>query len=201
MTDVLIVRPEGDDVERELSRWSNRFVRRLEKHPFVDLHGDGCTRAAVDGALRPNQLVVYWGHGERDCLGNPPLLDVENIGRCNGAIVVATACYSATELGPAAVGSGVQAYLGYTTKLPVMKDPHRLGYLAADALYRLVEGASVDEGLPVLDARLSDFATASVAHPPRKVARRVPEWLVAVSLRDGLTILPEEHGGGARLAP
>lgn len=206
MAAVVIIRPERDGLERELSRWADPFIARLNDRPTtaaVDLRGSGATRQAVEKELGPDKLIVYWGHGDRVSLGQPiPLIDEDNIRACRGSIIVAIACYSAAELGRLAVRPevGVAAYLGYERKLPVPKDPHNIGYLAAGALEIISRGRSIRAALGVLNLSLDKFVSDSLAAPVQHgAAPRVPEWLIAVSLRDGLKVLPEVAGVRASL--
>ncbi len=71
-------------------------------------------RQAVDQALKTGQVVLYFCHGERDSLGQGPvLIDSSNVGDVAGGIILAFACHSAKELGPTAIQNGINAYLGF----------------------------------------------------------------------------------------
>ncbi len=67
-----------------------------------------------------SQIVAFFGHGNRDTLGQPALIDRANINRATG-IVVAVACWSALELGPTAKAMGVESYVGFTDEIHVVE--------------------------------------------------------------------------------
>jgi len=185
---VVVVRPERNEVERQLSRWAQYFVDDCSPS-VIDLRGPAADARAVEDALVPNSLTVYWGHGTQDLLGDPPLIGRHNIARCRGGIVVAIAGWSALGLGQYAVSPevGVAAYLGFTDRFLVPAGPYGLGQLTARALVKLVRGHTVDEGLKTLDRGLKLLAERSLIVPDPEAV--VPEWFVAQSIRSGLAVL------------
>jgi hypothetical protein len=123
MTDVLVIRPEGDETERILSAWVDMLLPPGTMLPGVtvvhDLQGAARATAAAVQAQCPNcDIVLYFGHGARASLGDPVLLDTATISAANRRIVIAVACESSDTLGPAAVNNqGVTEYFGFSEPL------------------------------------------------------------------------------------
>jgi hypothetical protein len=96
------------------------------------------SREEVEGALATSQVVAFFGHGTSRTLGVPVVMDLQNIHRATG-VVVAVACRSANELGPAAVGAGAGAYVGFTDDVPVINAPE-IDLLVRNGFAGLVTG-------------------------------------------------------------
>lgn len=125
MSEVLFVRPAEDSAAIEMARCGKR-LRDRTLEPKTDLSGTAVTRAAVDHALAGGVRALLWfGHGERDCLTRDgrPIVDAANVDGVEG-VVVAIACFSGRILGPAAVAAGAAAFLGFDDPLGVpLADP------------------------------------------------------------------------------
>jgi hypothetical protein len=123
MTDVLVIRPEGDETERTLSVWVDMLLPPGTGLPGItvvdDLQGAARATAPAVQARCPNgDIVLYFGHGAQASLGDPVLLDTATISAANRRIVIAIACESSHTLGPAAVNNqGVTEYFGFSEPL------------------------------------------------------------------------------------
>jgi len=163
------VRPAGDHVERALSSWADRvrieFDRQPSKHPCVasvtDLSGSRATRQAVDDEAEDADLVLFYCHGGPKAVGVPPLLDESNADLLNGAVVVASACESASSLGGTVVNEGAKAYIGYVDQLVVLPGtrPDPLATAHKEGIAGLVDGFTVSEAVELIQAHYLDIRT------------------------------------------
>jgi hypothetical protein len=118
--------------------------------------------------------VIYFGHGYEDALGDPVLVDTNNIGNASTRIVLAMCCSSANQLGEDAVKHHrIGAYLGFTRPIfiPVSQATWSLTpwYVAGT---QLVTGAATgavedemkqalrNEGDRIYSNQMPDYASA-----------------------------------------
>lgn len=123
MARALVVTPSNDKETRITRSWGEavlNLARAADPNSFpLDEHE--AVRDRFESALTENpsiSLVVFYGHGLDDgLLGHDrrPLLDRHNAALMAGKTLVAVACLSGTELGPALMQAGCQAFIGYTT--------------------------------------------------------------------------------------
>lgn len=163
MADLLFVAPGGSGAASFLVTASSTLQSRTPSgvHAVTQLHLNAATRAAVDAALPLNQSVLYFGHAERDELGESPdiLVDVANVGAVSG-VIVAVGCHSAAGLGATFNGSAQRAYLGFDDliRIPLFA-PNRAIEAFEDGLTPLLAaGASVANARDALNAALISAA-------------------------------------------
>lgn len=123
MSRVTFVRPESDNVEMALSSWASLIRTAIAGKSGLavsDLQGPQVTRATVTTGILGQDLVVFFAHGQRHCVGDPtPILDLANVANATGAIVIAFSCFAGDQLGRDAIASGVAAFLGFDDKLTI----------------------------------------------------------------------------------
>lgn len=119
MNELLFVRPCNDAAAVRIGSYG-QDLRDRAIDTFDDLVATAATRAAIDAALsaaRPPRSLLFFGHGQDDCLtgaGGAALIDSSNVGGISEGLVVAMACWSANTLGPQAVGHpSVRAFVGF----------------------------------------------------------------------------------------
>ncbi len=96
---------------------------------LIDLKGSRVNRAVVEKTISSSYLVLYFGHGSRNKIGNPNVIfDNVNIYHCSGKILIAIACDVAVELGQEAINNGAKSFLGFDDELVVYlgKPPNSL---------------------------------------------------------------------------
>ncbi|MBV8528179.1 MAG: hypothetical protein JOZ75_07680 [Candidatus Dormibacteraeota bacterium] len=159
MADLLFVAPGGSGAAAFLVTASSTLQSRTPSasHAITALHLNAATRAAVDAAIRSNESLLYFGHAERDELGDAPdiVVDLTNVGGVSG-VIVAMGCHSAAGLGATFHGSTQRAYLGFDDliRIPVFA-PNRAIEAFEDGLTPLVaQAASVADARDALDAEL-----------------------------------------------
>jgi hypothetical protein len=123
MTQILVVAPDSDSVERELGAAAGEWVGVLANQPNHTsefLQGTSVTRQSVETALNNASVVAYFGHGAASHLGrSAALIDGANVGRLRKKTVLAIACHSARNLGRSAGEAGVIGYVGFDDALAV----------------------------------------------------------------------------------
>jgi hypothetical protein len=130
MSDLSLVRPSNDPAAAELSDWAASLIPDItaSSHKYTDRKGAGATRTAVETELTKSRATLFFGHGLKSRLQgySSDVVDVANIGKAAGNIVIAIACWSAVTLGPASISSGIDAYLGFDEALVwITRDPDR----------------------------------------------------------------------------
>lgn len=130
---VLLIRPvwadgsvdEFGNYSQGYTEWTHPFTDAIrqkaldEGWDLTDLSGADATRANVEAAFEEGDfdLVIHCDHGGALTLCGQDgwaALDAVNINLASSSIISTTSCLSASGLGPAAIGDGVRAYLGYT---------------------------------------------------------------------------------------
>jgi hypothetical protein len=134
----LLILTRRDEVDAHMAeRWATPLFAEQSSNGGKELRIlDGPSRQEVEAQLAGVRTVAYFGHGVRNALGAPPLLDLANIGQANG-VIVAVACRSAAGLGPAALAAGAQGYVGFRDELPVIDSPV-IDSLICDGFSRLL---------------------------------------------------------------
>jgi hypothetical protein len=145
MTDVVVLRPSTDAVEKTLAAWVDAVFPAGTILPGVAVLtlGNGTSAAAAQAACQGSDVVLYYGHGDETSLGDPVLVDDTTITCAQGATVIAIACLSGETLGPDSVATGsVSAYLGFTEPLFVyIADDHVIGDEIADCIKAYLQGS------------------------------------------------------------
>lgn len=95
-------------------------------------------RPEVEQALQGMRIVAFFGHGTESTLGRPEVIDTQNIHLATG-IVIAVACRSSQQLGPASVANGAAAYVGFDDDISVYSAP-TIDKLIRDGFARLIAG-------------------------------------------------------------
>jgi hypothetical protein len=149
MPDVVVIRPNGDAVEGTLSVWVDLLLPPGIGLPGVNVVTDlssptTATAAATQAACGTGDVILYFGHGSEDSLGDPKLVDTTTIASASGRTVVAIACLSAETLGPDAVSShNIKAYLGFSEPLFVYNaSPALFGFEIARRLASYLAGVT-----------------------------------------------------------
>jgi hypothetical protein len=161
MPTVLLVRPANNAVAIELSTWGATLNSFSGSRATIgaDLPSAAATRAAVDSSLPQHNGLFFFGHGTPTKLlgASSDLLDVNNVSLASGGAIVAIACSSADTLGPAAIKSGVEAYIGFTKKLTwISGDPDRKFQPAiCSGAETLMQGGSMKDAVGAMQKALS----------------------------------------------
>ncbi len=118
MADISVVTPACDSTAKTMKGWGDALVLKIRSsaHRLVQhLSDKAADRRNCDAILASSNAVFFFGHGADDSLlnGKTPIIDIANIGRTKAAIIVAWACNSAAQLGPASLRSGTGAYMGF----------------------------------------------------------------------------------------
>ena len=148
MTDVLIIRPENDDVEKTLAVWCDLTLPPGLAAPAVltvtELRGTAATATAVQSALAAGgDIVLYFGHATETTLGLwTTLVDTVTVKGAQGQVMIAIACKAADTFGPSAVAAGALAgYLGFNDILFVYNgNPAVIGHVIADRIRTSLHG-------------------------------------------------------------
>lgn len=160
---LLLIRPRipGDGyTEIGSNNWAADVKQKAidEGWTVIDLNANNATRENIEASItddRPD-LIIHYDHGSTFTMWGQESnaleagLDELNIGLATGRIVSTVSCYTAAGLGPAAIGDGVVAYLGYT-------EPHAFwtgfendfGPAANAANYALLECKTVQESFDI----------------------------------------------------
>jgi hypothetical protein len=149
----LVIRPRvpGDDYTTLGSNvWGANAKQKAldEGWDVVDLDANAATRAAIEAAITNEQpdLVLHFDHGSamtmwgQDANALQAGIDDVNVHLASGRIASTVSCDTASGLGPAAIGAGVRAYLGYTLH-HIFWTPYQdeFGVAANAANYALLE--------------------------------------------------------------
>jgi hypothetical protein len=148
VTNVVVIRPESDPVEKTLSLWVDMLLPPGTGRPGVtvvhDLVGPAATTAAAQTTCGAGDVVLFFGHGTEQTLGDPTLLDIGSIMGAAGRVVIAVACLSSDDLGPKAVSQHhLVNYLGFSEPLFVYNaSPAMFGFQVADRIGSYLTGMS-----------------------------------------------------------
>jgi len=148
MTDVLIIRPENDDVEKTLGVWCDLTVppglTSRTVLSVTELRGGAATAGAVQSALAAGgDVVLYFGHATETTLGLwTTLVDTVTVKSAKGQVMIAIACKAGDTFGPSAVAAGAFAeYLGFNDILFVYNgSPAIMGSSVADRIRTYLNG-------------------------------------------------------------
>lgn len=119
--EILITRPEYDYTTRYISAWAEKIINFAKTKGFsiLDLHRQRAKRKELEGLIKKKDpsLIILNGHGnDNEVTGQDDevLIGVnKNEDILNSRIIYALSCSSGKELGPASVGNGAKAYIGY----------------------------------------------------------------------------------------
>lgn len=138
----VVITPSDNDSSREVGRWGATLASH---HTAEAMLLKPRNRSEVEAALRAQEHVLYFGHGERNALVIPGrlfrrrvvLIDALNV-RSTDRIVVAVACWAADGLGPDVTdprnGPPIRAFVGWRDDVSIpfgYPDPIRDAILAA----------------------------------------------------------------------
>jgi len=170
MGTVLLIRPNNanDDAAADLYDWGSAFLAEVQHqgHTVVELDDTSpCDRATVDHALANAgaDLVAFFGHGIDDALlggFHASVIDANSAG-ATGTSLVAVACKAGLNLGPAAITSGFDAFLGWNCVLIWITPPagrSKLGEAITEGLLELARGGDMAAMRTALADKLADVA-------------------------------------------
>lgn len=121
-----LVRPNTDAQAATLYNWGSAVRDQISKTPPHVIAFDlrprliwiPVTPVQVLASLGGADVIFYFGHGgPSDWLGRGSLLSPVSARATADKIVIAIACDSAMSLGPACVGAGARAYVGFRDRL------------------------------------------------------------------------------------
>jgi len=130
---VLATRPEYEYTTRYISAWAEKVLDFARQKGFdvFDLPKQRANRKQAESMLLKHKpsLVFLNGHGNDSCVtGQDEEILVEagvNEEILSEKITYALSCNSAEKLGPAAVGKGALAYIGYEKEFALMFDDEK----------------------------------------------------------------------------
>jgi hypothetical protein len=159
---VFLVRPANNAVAIELSGWAatlHNVVSTAAVYISADFASTAASRAAVDNTLPLNDALFFFGHGTLAKLlgATSDLVDAGNVALASGHAIVAIACSSADTLGPLAINSGVEAFIGFTRKLVwISGDPDRQFQPAiCSGPESLMQGSSIKDATQAMQNALA----------------------------------------------
>ncbi|WP_054812360.1 hypothetical protein [Nocardia arizonensis] len=156
--------PCDDGNSTTAADWYKDLVSRLcgphQERYCVD-HMSPADQAGILQALRETNLnlVCYFGHGTSDdwlTSGNSTV-NKTNVNAAAGKAVVSVACKTGRNLGAEAINQGVEAWLGFTIRVPIIPrhahaDP--LGEAVADGLARLASQGTMQDARDKVEANM-----------------------------------------------
>jgi hypothetical protein len=198
MPSFALIRPRDDKRSQQASDWGDlvsvAFVHAGHTK-LVDVDDfSPADRAHIIPALgSPVTLICYFGHGtERSWLtGGASTVTAANFTWAVSKAVVSVACRTGCNLGPDAITSGVEAWLGFTINVAVI-DPHKgvdpIGDAVVAALSVLAAGRTMqecrDQLYSELDAVATGYETGRFStHPGAPL-----KYFVAIAMRDHLVL-------------
>lgn len=146
MTNLVVICPATDPVERTLALWASLVLPPGTHLPGVStLHDSGDppeTPESLQMWINFADVVLYFGHGTEDALGEPPWLHHGNAQVAADAAVVAFACFAGASLGPDSVAVGsFREFLGFDEPLFVYNaQPGLMGAELAPSLRAFLQG-------------------------------------------------------------
>lgn len=121
MAVLLVVSPRADKVETSLGVWADRLLAAFAEAPHEFQHvevssllGPGLTREQVRKEIDGAGTLVYYGHGARDALGTPVLVDGDDAARMLDGVVVAFACDAGSAMAHVATAGGLGCFVGFS---------------------------------------------------------------------------------------
>jgi hypothetical protein len=198
-----IIRPRDDQQARQASDWADELIKQLTAgahRRIADIDDRTPPDAAnILGALAgSSDLVCYFGHGDENSwlTGQLPTLDTGSAtaakgSPANGRAIVSVACKTGCNLGPAAITAGVQAWLGFTTKIAAIK-PHKttdpIGSAIVDGLALLGNRGTMQQARDQLasnfDQLVTDYDTGRyMMHPEAEIG-----YFAAMAMRDHVVV-------------
>jgi hypothetical protein len=149
MTDVIVIRPQSDSVEKTLSLWVDLLLPPGTGLPGVNVVDDlagttAATATAAQSKCSAGDVILFFGHGTEQTLGIPTLLDIGSINGAANRVVIAIACLSSDDLGPKAVSTyGLVNYLGFSEPLFVYNaSPGLFGFQVSNRVGSYLTGTS-----------------------------------------------------------
>lgn len=155
MSSFSIIRPSDDPTTIQSSNWGKRLTSILSSSHTLLNDVDSTTpanRTNVEAAYKSSaDLLCYFGHGEDNRWETKGVhtLESTSLPKTCPAAVVSIACKTGCTLGPAAITSGVSAWLGFTVKVGVIA-PYASAHGSIDTI-----GDAIVNGLKVLDTGAS----------------------------------------------
>jgi hypothetical protein len=121
MANISVVTPGCDSTARTMKGWGDGVVLKIRSSPHKlvqQLSDNAADRNNCNAILKSSDVLFFFGHGAIDALlnGNTQIIDIGNIVGAKAAVIVAWACNSASQLGPASVQSGVSTYIGFDSE-------------------------------------------------------------------------------------
>jgi hypothetical protein len=198
MSSFALIRPKDDARAQQASNWAGSVSAAFAKSGHTKL-------ADVDDLSPANQaniiaalgsavsLICYFGHGDEHSwlAGGAVMVQAADFSIAGAKAVVSAACKTGCNLGPDAVTSGVEAWLGFTLNVAVIA-PHKGVDPIGDAI---VAGLSVlgagrtmqqsrDELYSELDKVVAGYDTGAFsAHPGATL-----KYYAALAMRDHLVL-------------
>ena len=192
------IRPQDDANSQQCSDWADNLITSLTasghtKAIDVDNLTPADTPNIVAALKSSSNLICYFGHGDESnwLTHNATTVDKSNVSAAAGKAVVSVACKTARGLGPDAITAGVEAWLGFTCKVPVIT-PHKGVDPVGDAI---VDGLTVlgaaktmqearDEIRSKMDQLVTEYDTGKYAlHPAANIG-----YFAALALRDHVVV-------------
>ena len=129
----LITRPNYDLNTSYLHYFSKNIVEVVKEKKEIhvtNLEGNKANRININNSLKKEnaKLVFLNGHGTKNNVwghNGEIILDKENIRLTKNKIVYALSCDSLKDLGPIAIKEGAKAYIGYSGRFMIVRDPTR----------------------------------------------------------------------------
>ena len=193
---IIALTPRGDYAADRVADWG---LSALARQSFTNHQGTAITVAVIRAATGSAKMVFYFGHGQDDawieCAAtgfNTPqvkrsILGIPDANALGPTVVLAVACLSAKGLGPAAVASGAQRFVGFRESLFWYPQSKRSETAVAQAVEDLVR-VTVSRGAGVTLADLKRPLTERVAYFRDLSSRGDVE---AVSIAGTLAILAD----------
>lgn len=163
---ILVTLPDYEMGTRYVSVWAKKMIDGIKnkRRRIIELSRKKVTKKNIESYLakQPIKLVLFNGHGDRDCiLGQDGEILVKvrvNEGILKSKIIHVLACSCAAELGPAAVLSGALAFVGYKkpfafshwgkSRNPLKDSRARPFFESANkAAYMLIKGYTVKKAM------------------------------------------------------
>jgi hypothetical protein len=207
MSSFSVIRPRDDSAAIASSDWCDDLIAKLTASKaapskLIDVDDSSpADQAKISAAMSAGaELICYFGHGDSNAwlTANHPTIDAGTVSAGKGAAVVSIACETGLQLGADAITAGVESWLGFTIKVPVLvlkggSDP--FGEAIVDGLAELGEGKSMQEARDALFAALNqtvtDFDTGYLSTDPSAPLG----YYAAMSLRDHIVV----HGNSAHV--
>jgi len=141
---LLVTRPEHDDTNYYLSRWSEKIIKEAHRKgiKIIDLWRTKANRKRVIGILEkrnPDGVFLNGHGGDKFVAGheNEVILKDSDRKALNSKIIITRSCQSAKTLGRKAITQGAIAYLGYKEVFFFYYDPAKLSRPLEDKTAKL----------------------------------------------------------------